>query len=92
MTGSQDSMRVIRADRYQDGIGRDQTTAILDGLARNAGAVVMVSALAFMMRSPMLGSLAQIGDQARTHQNNLPFAGVTIQTDHRLEGLRRDIP
>jgi hypothetical protein len=57
----------------------------------NAGAVVMVSAFALIVRSPMLGSLAQKekGIKAPSHQDQLALAGVSIQPDDRLKRLRR---
>jgi hypothetical protein len=31
-------------------------------------------------------------DQSPPHENKFPFASVPIQSDNRLEGLRRDVP
>jgi hypothetical protein len=58
--------------------------------SRNAGAVVIVSAFALIVRSPIRGSFAR--HESPPHKNNLTFASIPIQSDNRLEGQRSYIP
>jgi hypothetical protein len=54
--------------------------------------VVIVSAFALIVRSPMLRVFRPEGNQAPSHKHDLALTRVAVETNDRLKRLRRYIP